>query len=77
MFNPSDFVTRAVDCNAETVGGNNIISESGDLTTHYIVVDVHIPFVAPRICANTLYTFWNYKGKKDEHLVLFSTIGNE
>jgi hypothetical protein len=77
MFNGSDFATRAVACNAETVGGDQIFSESGDLHTHYIVVDVNIPFVSPRICGNTLYTLWNYRGKEDEHLVLYSTYGNE
>ena len=77
MFNGSDFATRAVACNSETVAGDQIYSEAGDLHTHYIVVDVHVPFVSPRLCGNTLYTLWNYKGKKDEHLVLYSTFGND
>jgi hypothetical protein len=76
-FNGAGFVDHAVGCNSDTVDGKHIITESGNLHTHYIVVDVKIPFVAPRICCNTLYPFWNYQGKNDEHLMLFSSDDND
>jgi len=77
FFNGKGFVVHSVGCNADIVEGDHITTEAGDLHSHYIVVDVKITFVWPRICGNTLYTFWNYKGKKDEHLILFSSIGCE
>ena len=76
FFIGKEFVKHAVGCNADTVAGEHITTESGDLHTHYIIVDVRVPFVAKRICGNTMYCFWNFKGNKDEHLILFSSETN-
>jgi hypothetical protein len=62
FFCGSSCVDKFVGCNKDTVGGGHVLTETGDVHTHYVIVDVKIPFVAARYVCNTLYEFWNYKG---------------
>jgi len=49
----------------------------GKLETDVSVIKLGVPFMSNRATINTKYEFWDYKGRKDEHLVLFSSKENE
>ena len=42
-----------------------------------MIVDIGVFMIAQRLAVNTKYAFWEYKGKADESLIIFSSEGNE
>ena len=72
-----DYTVRNLDLCTENVISRRILDEEGGLTTDLLVINVGVWLIAERISLNTMYTFWDYEGRKGEHIVIFSTQGNE
>ena len=60
----------------ETFQAKRIKDESGGLESDLNVLNFRVPFVSHRYTVNTKYNFYDFKNKS-EHLILFSTLGNE